>query len=324
MQIGGEGTLWAAMAIGGGLYFFVQGFRDLKFKRIIQNIPTSKINTGAVGTNVEIKAHIISEKDKRVNSPISGVPCVFYSIEIQKLKRSKNSNYWKTIDKFYSHKGFYVDDNSGANALVLVNGAKITHKGQQKIFRMRSNNFDEMPPNLRAALTRNKDKLKRFRLKGTSWLFSSEYRFQEWYFREGEEVYILGFAESGIKAPQRNKLKFKTFLKAKKMIQADAKLQKKFDTDQDGFLNPEELERGAKKIAEQLESKYSVKKVAELSLKTKMIFKKKKPYPFYITNMKEKELVKSIGWKSSLKIWGGPALTIAGSIYLINTLVAFN
>ncbi len=324
MQISGDVTVLAALAVGGGLYFFVQGFRDLKFKRIIQNIPTSKINTGAVGTNVEIKAHIIPEKDKLVNSPISGVPCVFYSIEIQKLKRSKNSTYWKTIDKFYSHKGFYVDDNSGANALVLVNEAKITHKGQQKIFRMRSNNFDEMPPNLRAALTLNKNKLKRFRLKGTSWLFSSDYRFQEWYFREGEEVYILGFAESGIKAPQKNKLKFKTFLKAKRMIQADAKLQNRFDTDHDGFLNPDELERGAKKIAEQLESKYSVKKVAKLSLKTKMVFKKKKPHPFYITNMKEKELVKSIGWKSSLKIWGGPALTIAGSIYLINTLVAFN
>ena len=324
MPISGNVTIWAALAVGVGLYFFAQGFRDLKFKRIIQNIPISKINTGAVGTNVEIKAKIISENDKLVNSPISGVPCVFYSIEIQKLKRSKNSTHWRTIDKFYSHKGFYVDDDSGANALVLVDGAKMTHKGRQKTFRMRSNNFDEMPPNLRTALILNKAKLKRFRLKDTSWLFSSEYRFLEWHFRGGEEIYILGFAESGIKAPQRKKLKFKTFLKAKKMIQADAKLQKQFDTDQDGFLNPDELDRGAKKTSEQLESKYSVKKVAELSLKTKMLFKKKKPHPFHISNMKEEELVKSIGWKSSLKIWGGPALTIAGSIYLINIIVTFN
>jgi len=137
MQISGGVTVLAALAVGGGLYFFFQGFRELKLKRIIQNIPTSKINTGAIGTNVEIKAQIVTEKDQLVNSPISGLPCVFYSIEIQKLKRSKNSTYWKIIDKFYSHKGFYVDDNSGANPLVLVDGASITHQGQQKNFRMR-------------------------------------------------------------------------------------------------------------------------------------------------------------------------------------------
>ena len=324
MQVGGDTTMWAVMAVGGGMYFFVQGFNQLKFKRIVQNIPTSKINTGAVGTNVEIKARIISEKDKLVTSPISSVPCVFYSIEIQKLKRSKNRTYWQTIDKFYSHKGFYVDDNSGANALVLVDGAKITRKGKEKIFRMRSNNFEEMPLNLRTALNANQTKLKRFKLKDTSWLFSKEYRFLEWTFKENDAVYVLGFAESGIKAPKRKKLKFKSFLKAKKLIEGDAKLQKKFDTDQDGFLNPDELDRGAKKIAEQLESNYSTKKVEDLSLKTKMIFKKKKPHPFHISNMKEEELVKSIGWKSSLMIWGGPALTIGGSIYLINMYLAFN
>jgi len=316
-------TLWAIIAVVGGLTLFVKGFLELKFKRIIQNIPTSKINTGAIGTNVEIKAKIISEKDKLVTSPISGVPCVFYSIQIQKLKRSKNRTYWQTIDKFYSHKGFYVDDNSGANALVLVDGAKITREGKEKQFRMSSNNFDEMPPNLRTALTVNRAKLKRFKLKDTSWLFSKNYRFVEWCFQEGEEIYILGFAESGIKAPQRKKLKFKTFLKAKKMIEADAKLQKKFDTDQDGLLNPDELELGAKKIAAQLEDQYSVKKVEELSLKTKMIFKKKKPHPFHISNMKEEDLVKSVGLSSGLMIWGGPALTIGGSVYLINMLFAF-
>ena len=108
------------------------------------------------------------------------------------------------------------------------------------------------------------------------------------------------------------------------MIKADPKLKDKFDTNQDGFLSPEELERGAKKIAAQLEDNYSVKKVKELSLKTKMIFKKKKPHPFHISNMKEDELVKSIGWKSSLMIWGGPALVIGGSIYLINIFLPIN
>jgi hypothetical protein len=52
--------------------WFIKGFKELKIKRTIQNIPTSKINTGAVGTDVEIKGNIIVEKDKLVTAPIFG------------------------------------------------------------------------------------------------------------------------------------------------------------------------------------------------------------------------------------------------------------
>jgi len=41
------------------------------------------------------------------------------------------------------------------------------------------------------------------------------------------------------------KLKFKDYLKALKLIKADPKLQSRFDTNQDGVLDPDELEAGA-------------------------------------------------------------------------------
>ncbi|MEE8260366.1 MAG: hypothetical protein V3R14_05140 [Nitrospinaceae bacterium] len=331
----------ALIGLGLGIYFFFAGFKELKSKRIIQNIPTSRINTGAVGTNVEVTGKIVSEKDQIVHGPISGRPCAFYSIEIQRWERNRshrgisigNSSrtgsgyhrgHWVTVESFYSGKGFFIDDSSGANAMVLVNGAVIKRKGGTQDFETQSNNFDQMPTGLRQSLEANQKKLRKFKLKNTSWLFSKRFRFREWNFPVGEKIFVLGHADSGLRAPKRNKMKFKTFLKAKKAIQKNDKLKARFDTNQDGKLDEAELERGAKILALQLESKHSKEKLEDLASKTKMIFKQKKPNPFYISNMSEKDLIKDLATWSTLKIWGGPVLTVACAWYLFIALSNLN
>jgi hypothetical protein len=200
VRIEGSEPIIALVGLGLGIYFFFAGFRELKSKRIIQNIPTSKINTGAVGTNVEVTGRIICEKDQIVQAPISGRSCAFYSIEIQRWERNRsyrgsslgstrtgfNRGRWVTVESFYSGKGFFIDDSSGANAMVLANGAAIKRKGGTQDFEMQSNNFDQMPAGLRQALEANQKKLRKFKLKNTSWLFSNRFRFREWYFPVGE------------------------------------------------------------------------------------------------------------------------------------------
>lgn len=128
MQIDAESVVYALIGIGTGIFFFFQGFRDLKIKRTIQNIPTSKISTGAVGSDVEIKGRVICEPDKLVTAPITQTLCALYSMEIQVLVKRKNSSHWKTIDRYYSNEGIYLDDDSGSTALVIVDGAVITRK----------------------------------------------------------------------------------------------------------------------------------------------------------------------------------------------------
>ena len=323
----------ALIGLGAGIYFFWAGFRELQAKRIIQNIPTSRINTGAVGTNVEVTGRIVSEKDQIVNAPISGRPCAFYSIEIQQWERNRSSRnsltgshrtdtgfhrgHWKTIDRFYSGKGFFIDDKSGANAMVLAEGAVVKRKGETRDLEIHSNSKDSIPGPLMAALEKNKNKLRRFRPGKGGWLFSSNrYRFREWHFSVGENIFVIGHAASGLKAPKRNTLKFKTFLKAKKKIQQDEKLKARFDTNKDGKLDEAELERGAKIVAQHLESEYSKEKLEDLASKTKMVFKHKKTHPFYISNMSEKELIRDLGTWSTLKIWGGPILSTGCAVYL--------
>ena len=178
IHIEGSEPIMAVVGLGLGIYFFFAGFKELKSKRIIQNIPTSKINTGAVGTNVEVTGRIVCEKDQIVKAPISGRPCAFYSIEIQRWERNRNRSigsfgnhsrtgfnrgHWVTVESFYSGKGFFIDDNSGANAMVFADGAIIKRKGVTQDFEMQSNNFDQMPSGLRQALETNQRKLRKFK-----------------------------------------------------------------------------------------------------------------------------------------------------------------
>ena len=321
-----DGDLIMGAAVGAvmGVVWFLKGFKELKIKRTIQNIPTSKINTGAVGTDVEIKGNIIAEKERRVTAPISGQLCAIYHIEIQVERRRKNSTYWVTIDRFYSHEGFYVDDQSGATALVLTEGARINRKGKTNDYYFSSSGMDELPDSLRESLKANQHKLKKFKFKKSSWLFSAKYRILEWYFMPNEEVYVLGHAESGLRLQKIKKPKMKYFLQAKKAIQENKKLKARYDANRDGKLGFNELERGARILAQRLSDKYSKEKLKELIPKTKLIFKKKKPHPFIISNRPEGELVKHMGTWSVLKIWGGPILTVACVWYLFITLSNLN
>ncbi len=317
MPINMEGLIVALLGIGAGTYWFFTGFRELKASRTIQDIPTSRISTGAVGTNVEIKGQIQSATDALFKSPISGQSCAFYSLEIQKLVQSRNRTYWKRIDQFYSSDQFFIDDGSGALAEVFVDGANIRRQGKEHDFKIKSNEFFSMPVSLKTTLEKHAKKLRVFKLQETSWLFSNQYRFVEWCFKPEESVYVLGYAESGVKAPTRQKLKFKDFLAAKKSIEEDPKLQARFDRNQDGVLDAGEMEQGAEMVGLQLKTQSAVVEENPADLKIRMAFKKRSGIPFLISNMKEKDLVKKISLMAGLKLWGGPGVAIAGTVYLV-------
>ena len=257
------------------------------------------------------------------SAPISGHPCALYHIEIQVERRRKNSTYWATVDQYFSHKGFYVDDQSGSTARVLVDGAQINRKGKTDKYYFNSSNMESIPAPLRTSLTANRHKLKSFKIKKTSWLFSAKYRILEWHFKPNEEVYVLGHAESGLRFEKMKKPKMKYFLKAKKAIQTNEKLKDRYDINRDGTLDHGELERGAQMLAQRLSDKHQEDEPVESIPKTKLIFKKKKPHPFIISNRPEGELVQNMGTWSVLKIWGGPILSVACSWYLYTTLSGF-
>lgn len=315
-----EVTIYSLLGFGYGLYLFYSGFRELKTKRVIENIPTSKISTGAVGSNVEIKGQIDEKVQTAYPAPLSGEPCLFFSIEIQEEVKTEKSSHWKTVDQFFSHDGFYLQDGSGARAMIYVEGAEIKRSSIPKKLQTRSNQLDELPASLVSVLTENKEKLKKFKLKNSSWLFSKKIRFLEWCFYSHDQIYVLGYVQSGLKVKEKIKLKLKNYLSAKNQIEENDELKSRFDVDKNGNLDPQELERGAKILGLHLQSSQIKEEKEEQESPVKMIFRYIKGHPFIISNMKEKDLVKKMNWVSLLKLFGGPALTLGSLAYLISSI----
>ena len=194
----------------GGMAWSVSSFRELKLKRTLQDIPTSKINTGAIGANVEIHGGIVCEKDKLATAPITGKPCVLYHLEIQAWDNKK----WSTIDSIFSDDVFFLNDGSGANAMVFLDGAIIKRQGTTRKSMADSSKFDTLRPSLDNALRANKKKFKKFKFQKTRWVHGS-YRFIEWRFDSNDCIYVLGFAESGLKLQKIKKPRYKYFKQAK-------------------------------------------------------------------------------------------------------------
>lgn len=256
-----------------------------------------------------------------VEAPVSGASCLFYSIEIQQEVDTDKGSYWKTLDQFYSHDGFYLEDGSGARAMVYVKGAKIKHNISSKKLYSRSNELEDLPASLTSALTQNKNKLYNFKLNNSSWLFSKELRFLEWCFYSYDQIYVLGFVQSGLRVREKIKLKLEHFFSARKQIEENEMLQVRFDKNKDGFLDPEELERGARILGLQMQSSPSKESnVVKQKPDVKMIFRHQKGHPFVISNMKEKDLVAEINWISIFKLFGGPVLTLASLVYFFSNI----
>lgn len=107
--------LWFVTMVKGGLLLFVIGFASIRVARLVEDIPTSKIRSIAMGL-VEIKGKIGKPFKDYAISPLKKKKCVWYVLE--KYRRSGKTGYWDVIEKFFQP--FFVQDETGS---VLVDSA---------------------------------------------------------------------------------------------------------------------------------------------------------------------------------------------------------
>jgi len=110
---------WSILVFG--LYIFYLGFRALNVKRIIENTPTSKIRSVAMGP-VEIFGKAVPKKT--LLSPILQKPCVYYNTIIRERRGTGKYARWVTIYWKTSDDRFFVRDDTGY-ALVDPKDAEI-------------------------------------------------------------------------------------------------------------------------------------------------------------------------------------------------------
>jgi hypothetical protein len=104
-----ELAIVSSLAIAGGLYFFVSGFRLLARKRLLLTTPTSKIRSAAMGL-VEVNG--VAAGPYTIPAPITGKPCFLYHTTAWQQREGKNVEWDKIVDETL-HLPFFIDDSTG-------------------------------------------------------------------------------------------------------------------------------------------------------------------------------------------------------------------
>jgi len=116
-------SVWTLGFFATGVFLFWEGIKLLKQKRLIENIPTSKIRSLAMGL-VEIYGEVVPAYEELLKSPFSNKDCVYYSYIIEEYRSSGKSSSWVTVDAGRKEQPFYLKDNTGG-VLIDPKGANI-------------------------------------------------------------------------------------------------------------------------------------------------------------------------------------------------------
>lgn len=136
----------------GGPVAFYQGFRMLRFKRMILNTPLSRIHSASVGLvevmGTPVGPHVLT-------APVTGEPCYYYRVQAWQWVDTGKQHSWKSVLEESLFVPFYLEDSTG-RILIDPKGAELdVHRSFSdeigaSFFRTR----DLLPPHLQNFLVK--------------------------------------------------------------------------------------------------------------------------------------------------------------------------
>src|SRR5712671_3135806 len=94
MPLPNELMLLSLVAVAGGFYCFIRGFRLLARKRLLLNTPASKIRSASLGL-VEVSG--VATGPYSLPAPITGSPCYFYRTIVWRQDEETKTHDWKKV-----------------------------------------------------------------------------------------------------------------------------------------------------------------------------------------------------------------------------------
>jgi hypothetical protein len=155
---------------------FLRAFRDLRTRRLIENTPTARIRSMAMGL-VEIDGQVVPRSEHM--APFSGRPCAYWELDI--ATRGRN-NSWNVVHRNASGSPFFLRDETGL-ALVYPKGADVRVQSQVEETCLGIN----LPDCYVEYMDQQNLAFRHV------WRLSS-LRFRERLFEEGQRIYVLGTA----------------------------------------------------------------------------------------------------------------------------------
>ena len=190
--------LFGVILLFGGLYIFYVSLKNLKLKRLIENIPTSRMRSVAMGL-AELKGRI-EVNNKILEDPFDKKKCVYWRVHIEeRVKRGKHGK-WITRHKAKDHVPFYISDESGS-VLVKLKGANMDDVRRDSQYETALLFSEKLPLNVRNYCNKNRIRFRRF--------FGGKKRMRcrITYLEPNDSIYVLGHARPLIQKEINNSKK---------------------------------------------------------------------------------------------------------------------
>jgi E3 ubiquitin ligase len=212
----GERMLFDVVAILVGAGLIVFGFVVLRRKRLLENVPTSRVRSVAMGF-----AELLGVAKNRTPlvAPYSGIPCVYYRYLLEEERqRSRGGREWTTIDQGESTDPFYLQDETGA---LLVDPA-----GAETVLERSYRNIE----------------------RGERWLGRRK-RYSEWWIVTGQKLFVAGTVRRLRDAVLERRAALGDRLRT---LKHDPEQMKRFDADHDGQISTEEWGNAVRSVQDEL------------------------------------------------------------------------
>jgi len=237
----------SALLFWGGFYF-------LLLKRQVENTPTSKVRSIAMGM-VEVKGRAI--RQYALVSPMSYAPCVFY--RLTKYHRGKNQEWLISSVSSSDNVPFYLEDETGR---VSVDPSSC---------RVNAGSKQEGIPGQFGLMHQN---------------FDSDVKWVEEFIAEGTHIYVLGFASvKRNPGPSMNERRIAALRELKRNPQS---LQQ-YDADGDGKISEAEWDSAREAVEEQLLEQSLHENQKRKKQEEQVVIGKKKGRPFIIAETQAEE-----------------------------------
>jgi hypothetical protein len=285
----------ALIFLGVGVYLFFWGFKRLRRKRKIENIPTSTVRGLAMGL-VELVGK--AKKEMILKGPLSGEDCVFYRYTVERYQSSGKSGRWVIIAKGDSTAcPFWLEDGTG-KVLVLTQTAEWIMPVD---YSFETGLGKSLAPNLIEFLEKNN-------IKYHSFLGNYPLRFKEWHVSEDDSLYVLGTASSisgNIISDHKQEL-----IQRLEALKVSPQQMVKFDTNKDGQISNEEWDLAVKAVEQEL-IEQELKSAPSIEPISAIISKANNKDVFIISDYSQKDLLQKLTWQAFGGIFGGAALALA-------------
>jgi len=273
-----EWVLDLAVAVACG-FLIRYGFRQLRKKNMVENVPSSPIRSVAMGL-AEIQGR--SPGTATLAAPLSKAPCHYYRYQIEEERhRSKGGREWVVVDRGESNVPFHVEDPTGR---ILVS-----------------------PERADILLKRDYQRIER----AEGW-FGRRKRYSEWRIDPADFVYVIGTVSKlrDLAAERRARLQERL-----RDVKKDPAAIRRFDLDGSGALDEQEW-AGAVAVVKDDMLREELARKAAAPQEDLVVGAGELESTFMISDRDERSVASFLGWKAfgAVLCGGAGALAMITSI----------